>query len=160
MSTAGSLPEVTVRRATEADALAVAQVLIESRAASAGAIPPSVYDDEDVRAWVADVVLPSHEVWLAVAPIGVMAALVLRDDWLEQLYVAPAWWGQGVGSVLVALAKQQRPDGLQLWTFASNRGAQRFYERHGFAAVEHTDGAGNEEGAPDIRYVWPSPEGQ
>ena len=31
--------------------------------------------------------------------------------------------------------------------------AGRFYERHGFEAVEMTDGA-NEEGAPDVRYRW------
>ena len=54
----------------------------------------------------------------------------------------------------VDLAKDQQPEGLQLWTFASNVGAQRFYERHGFEAVERTDGSDNEEGAPDIRYVW------
>ena len=32
--------------------------------------------------------------------------------------------------------------------------AARFYERHGFAALETTDGA-NEEGAPDVHYRWP-----
>ena len=31
---------------------------------------------------------------------------------------------------------------------------KRFYERHAFEAVERTDGSDNEEGAPDIRYVW------
>jgi hypothetical protein len=41
-----------------------------------------------------------------------------------------------------------------VWTFASNLGAQRYYERHGFVAVERTDGRDNEERAPDIRYVY------
>jgi hypothetical protein len=40
-------------------------------------------------------------------------------------------------------------------TFQSNAGARRFYEREGFVAVEETDGRGNEEGAPDLRCVWP-----
>ena len=62
--------------------------------------------------------------------------------------------GLGIGSQLVDLAKRVRPDGLQLWTFASNMGAQRFYERHGFVAVRRTDGRENEERAPDILYVW------
>jgi len=35
-----------------------------------------------------------------------------------------------------------------------NGPAQRLYERHGFVAVERTDGAGNEECEPDVRYVW------
>jgi 8-oxo-dGTP pyrophosphatase MutT (NUDIX family) len=31
---------------------------------------------------------------------------------------------------------------------------QRFYERHGFIEIERTDGSGNEEQAPDVRYRW------
>ncbi len=54
----------------------------------------------------------------------------------------------------MAKAKQLRPAGLQLWTFASNVRAQRFYERHGFVVVERTDGSGNEEKAPGLRYRW------
>jgi hypothetical protein len=46
------------------------------------------------------------------------------------------------------------PEGLRLWTFASNAGAQRFYERHGFVETRRTDGRDNEERAPDILYVW------
>jgi putative acetyltransferase len=41
---------------------------------------------------------------------------------------------------------------LRLWTFQRNAGARRFYERNGFAAVELTDGLGNEEREPDVRY--------
>lgn len=63
-------------------------------------------------------------------------------------------WACWLGDRFVALAKQRRPDGLQLWTFQVNGPARRFYERHGFAAVEETDGAGNEEREPDVRYVW------
>lgn len=32
--------------------------------------------------------------------------------------------------------------------------AGTFYERHGLVAIEVTDGAGNEEKEPDVRYVW------
>jgi hypothetical protein len=52
------------------------------------------------------------------------------------------------------LAKSRSPQGLQLWTFASIVGAQRFYERHGFVIAETTDGSGNEENQPDLRLVW------
>ena len=54
--------------------------------------------------------------------------------------------GRGLGSRLVNLAKELHPNGLDLWTFQSNVGARHFYERHGFAALETTDGA-NEQGA-------------
>ena len=62
--------------------------------------------------------------------------------------------GRGIGAGLLNLAKRERPTGLRLRTFASNTGAQRFYERHGFVETRRTDGRDNEEGAPDILYVW------
>jgi ribosomal protein S18 acetylase RimI-like enzyme len=39
----------------------------------------------------------------------------------------------------------------------TNTGAQRFYRRHGFVMAETTDGSGNEEHAPAIRFVWTAP---
>jgi GNAT superfamily N-acetyltransferase len=85
---------------------------------------------------------------------GVVAFLVLDNGWLAHLYVDPEWTGRGLGSRLVNLAKALHPHGLDLWTFQSNVGARRFYEQHGFVALETTDGA-NEEGAPDVHYHWP-----
>ena len=81
--------------------------------------------------------------------------LVLEGRWVDQLYVEPGLTGRGIGGRLLDVAKRERPDGLRLWTFASNVRAQRFYERHGFTEAERTDGRGNEERAPDILYVWP-----
>ena len=99
--------------------------------------------------------LTTRRVWLAFADHGVLLGLMVLDgDWVEQLYIDPAWTGRGLGTRLLELGKQRRPDGLQLWTFVSNVRAQRFYERNGFAVEERTDGSGNEEQAPDLRYVW------
>jgi GNAT superfamily N-acetyltransferase len=146
---------VAVRRANRRDAPAVADVLIRSRRAAAGSIPPSVHSDGETRDWIATVVIPGREVWLASAGGQPVAVLVLDGDWIDQLYVLPAWTGRGVGSRLVGLAKERRPAGLQLWTFVTNVGAQRFYRRHGFVVAETTDGSANEEKAPDLRLVWP-----
>ena len=76
---------------------------------------------------------------------------------LEFLYVRAKFRDQSVGLTLLKQCKQAQPDGFFLWTFQQNTGARRFYERHGCVEAERTDGAGNEEGLPDIRYVW---EGQ
>lgn len=86
-----------------------------------------------------------------------LAVLALDGEWVDQLYVDPAFTGRGLGSHLIELAKSHRPAGLQLWTFATNTGAQRFYRRHGFTLTERTDGSRNEENAPDIRFVWTAP---
>jgi GNAT superfamily N-acetyltransferase len=117
------------------------------------AIPPPIHTDEEVRAWFREVVLPHREVWVAEADGAVIALLVLDEDWVDQLYVAPDWTRKGVGSRLLDTAKQRRPTGLDLWTFQANAGARRFYERNGFVATATTDGD-NEEGAPDVRYRW------
>jgi len=114
-----------------------------------------VHPDDEIREWVRTVVIPKREAWLAVSPSeGVLAVLVLDDDWVDQLYVHPAWTGMGLGSRLIELAKGRRPEGLQLWTFATNVAARRFYERRGFTVVETTDGSGNEEREPDMRLTW------
>ena len=97
----------------------------------------------------------SSELWLAEGAAGTLAGiLVIEGDWVEQLYVEPSMTGRGIGAELLAVAKRQHPDGLRLWTFASNVGAQRFYERHGFLETKRTDGRDNEERAPDVLYVW------
>jgi GNAT superfamily N-acetyltransferase len=148
---------VGLRRAGPRDARAVADVLTRSRRASVGSIPAAVHSDDEIREWIKDVVIPEREVWLAESAEGQpLAVMVLDGDWIDQLYVDPTWTGMGLGRRLVELAKSRRPTGLQLWTFATNIGAQRFYERHGFVVAETTDGSGNEEKEPDIRLVWGS----
>jgi GNAT superfamily N-acetyltransferase len=88
------------------------------------------------------------------SPEAVVGFMVLGDGWIEQLYLEPEYIGRGLGADFVAFAKEQRPTGLQLWTFAVNASARRFYARQGFAEVEETDGATNEEREPDVRLVW------
>ena len=151
--------DIALRRATESDARAAADLWLRAREAAVGAIPPPVHDDKDVRAWFASHVVRDTELWLAEDAESKLAGiLVLDGQWLDQLYVEPTMTGRGVGSKLVELAKRARPEGLRLWTFASNVGAQRFYERHCFVAIRRTDGRDNEEGAPDILYAWGKPD--
>jgi GNAT superfamily N-acetyltransferase len=147
--------KVTLRCARPADSVELAEVWLRSRKASVPAIPQPVHTDEEVRAWFREVVLPNREVWVAQTGGKIVGLLVLDEDWVDQLYIDPAWAGQGVGSRLIAMAKEQRPSGLRLWTFQSNVRARRFYERHGFVAVKTTDGD-NEERAPDVCYEWPA----
>jgi GNAT superfamily N-acetyltransferase len=118
------------------------------------AVPAPVHPDDDVRHHFETVLVPTRETWLAEADGAAVGVLVLDGDEIDQLYVDPDWQRGGIGSELVRLAQDRRPEGLALWTFQSNVGARRFYERHGFVAVAWTDGSANEERAPDVRYVW------
>jgi GNAT superfamily N-acetyltransferase len=151
-----SRSEVVIRRAgsTDTDQAADLYLSARQRAAELGTIPPLVHDAEDVTRWIGGRISDA-ECWLAEASSGaVVGLLVLDGDLLDQLYVDPDLTGNGIGGELVALAKRERPEGLRLWTFVSNEGAQRFYARHGFVEVRRTDGSDNEERAPDILYVW------
>ena len=112
---------------------------------------------------MADDVVGRTDMWIAEVDGTIVGLMVLAPDaavkdraagWIEQLYLDPAWMGRGLGDRFVQLAKQRLPSGVQLWTFQANEPARRFYERHGFVAEELTDGAGNEERAPDVRYHW------
>jgi ribosomal protein S18 acetylase RimI-like enzyme len=142
-----------IRRAGPDDAAAVADVWLRSFAEALPTVQRA-HTDEQVRAWIRNVVLPTHETWVATVDGSVVAMMVLADGHIDQLYIDPAHQGRGIGGRLVALAKERSPDGLALWTFQVNDAARRFYESRGFIAAEHTDGEGNEEREPDVRYVW------
>lgn len=143
-----------LRRATAGDASGAAEVWLRSFSAALPTVRRAHSDDE-VRSWFAQVVIPERETWLAVSPRGrVLGLMALDGPELEQLYLAPEQRGRGLGDRFVDLAKERRPEGLELWSFQVNGPAQRFYERHGFRPVERTDGSRNEEHEPDVRYLW------
>ncbi|MEU3142719.1 GNAT family N-acetyltransferase [Nocardiopsis alba] len=145
--------DVLLRRAERSDALAAADVWLCSFAEALPSVRRA-HDDAEVRSWFSCVVVPRYETWVATSGGSVVGLLALDGEELDQLYLDPEWRGRGIGDRFVALAKRRRPDGLTLWTFQINEPARRFYERHGFVAVERTDGSRNEEREPDIRYLW------
>ena len=145
-----------IRRGRAGDARGAADLYLRAREAAlrAGSIPPGVHYDDDVRGYFASHIVEDCELWVAEqdgAPAGI---LVLDGEFVDQLYVEPGLTGRGIGSALLAVAKRERPRGLRLWVFQSNTGGRRFYERHGFLEVRRTDGAGNEERAPDVLYAY------
>jgi ribosomal protein S18 acetylase RimI-like enzyme len=147
--------DLRLREAAALDASAIAQVLIEAREAFM-AYAPSPHPPAAVKAWVRDTLLPSGNVRVALVGGEVVGFMALstdaRSSWVDQLYVAPAYVNQGIGAQLLgqALASLVRP--VRLYTWASNSGSRRFYERHGFEAIAFGDGSANEEKCPDVLY--------
>jgi len=155
--------DVTFRPATDADAEQVASVLLASRKAFV-AFAPMAHADDEVRAWVATLLIPGGGVSVAVAGssseqvVGMMA--VSRQDgvgWIDQLYLHPSVVGRGIGTRFVKLAEESLGSPIRLYTFQENVGARRFYERLGFRAIAFSDGADNEERCPDVLYEWAAP---
>ena len=144
---------VTIRRAETRDAAGVGDVWLASWRATFDFEPG--HPDADVRRWLATELMVRNETWVAVdADDAVVALMALSDEMVEQLYVAPGWIGRGLGRRLIGLAKERHPGGLDLFCFAVNARARRFYEREGFTPVAFGDGSGNEERQPDVRYAW------
>jgi RimJ/RimL family protein N-acetyltransferase len=144
-----------LRAAEPADAERVAEVLIESREALMP-FAPSVHTKAQLRKWVRDVLLPGTKTTVAVVSnivIGVIAVSEKEGQgWVEQLYIHPTHIGQGIGSKLLASAVATMPGPVRLYTFQQNARSRKFYERHGFVAVEFSDGSTNEERCPDVLY--------
>lgn len=63
---------------------------------------------------------------------SLVGILVLRGQWIEQLYVLPHQQGNRIGGRLLDMAMEGW-EALSLWTFIENERAQAFYERRGFA---------------------------
>lgn len=97
--------------------------------------------------------------WCTVAEkeARVVGFLSREGTTIHALYVHRDWRGQTIGRHLLNAAKTQSAT-LNLWTFQKNAKAQKFYLREGFHEVRRTDGAGNDEGLPDIEYCWTKEE--
>jgi len=145
--------DLTLRPATADDLPAIAELHVTVREAAFPAMPRGIHPPHEARAWVAGWDLATYAVWVAEAG-SILGYARFDDVWLDDLYVDPAAQGTGVGSTLLDLVKAQRPGGFCLWVFESNEPARAFYRHHGLVELERTDGAGNEEKAPDLRMAW------
>ena len=141
-----------LRLATPEDASAIATLMRTTFRVSLPFLPDFHTAAQDL-AYVSGHLIAETTVWVAEIEGLIAGYVAFRPDWIDHLYIHPERQGQGIGPALLAKAMR---DGApkQLWAFQQNARARRFYEARGFEAVEFTDGAGNEEKTPDVRYVW------
>ena len=144
---------VFLERAADDDAAEIADLYLASRA---DALPflRRVHTDDEVRVWVRNVLLRRGETWIARLNGTVVGFVTLIGDDLDQLYLMPGHYRRGIGSQLLAKAKERSPGRLHLFTFQRNKRARAFYQKHGFRIVDLNDGSRNEEGEPDVLYEW------
>ncbi len=150
--------DLVLRPATTADADAMADLHVDCRLANVGSMPPMVHPRETAHRWMRGRLEGDSTGWVAERDGRLVGYLVLTGEWLDDLFLAPGETGQGIGAALLDVAKAERPEGFCLWVFESNRGARRFYQRHGLVELESTDGSSNAERAPDVRMAWPGPD--
>jgi ribosomal protein S18 acetylase RimI-like enzyme len=141
------MAEVVVRGSQPEDFDAAFAVWRDASTARRGGLPPSARREEQVRE-----TMRTPDALHVVADdggtiVGMALAQVGRADegmgepvpglcFVAMAYVTPDRWGQGIGGRLLeavlAEASARGYDRAHLWTHATNRRAQRLYERHGF----------------------------
>lgn len=98
--------------------------------------------------------LPAADIYLAKDGETIAGFAALHQVTLAALFVLPAWWGKGVGALLLNHA-QKLNDELQLTVYSKNSRAITFYLRHGFVTQQeqscpHTD-------EPELLMFWKKP---
>lgn len=98
--------------------------------------------------------------WVTVAEAeGRIIGFLARDgEEICALYLSREVSGQGVGTRLLDHAKSCSRR-LSLRALQANASALRFYRREGFVEVGRGDGTGNDEGLPDVAFLWSSETG-
>lgn len=136
------------RRATPADALAVATLLHEFNTEFDEPSPGPEVLAARLRGLLAT---DSTVAVLAGQPAAGLALLTLRSNvWyagpvalLDELYVVPSRRGQGIGSALLtagsALVRSFGVELMEVNVDGEDLGARRFYERHGFSCIHGAD---------------------
>ncbi len=148
---------MNLRSATPDDVPTLAALDI---AAKRAAMPTIAWprSEAEIRWYIGERLLPTGGVVVAETAGEIVGYMATEPGWIEQLYLKQTVWRQGIGSALMARAKSENPGGLRLYCFQVNARGRAFYERHGFVVETLGDGSKNEEGEPDILYVW-NPKG-
>jgi len=141
---------VKLAPANPADAEPLAQILADWIVETVW-MPNIPTPDEDCR--ILTHLIATCDVITARDQRGPQGFLARDGAMIHALYLVPDARGKGLGKRLLGLAKS-RSDQLELWSFQLNAGARAFYTREGFQEVDMTDGAGNDEQVPDVRFVW------
>lgn len=123
-----------------------------------------LYTLENDTGYFRDVLAPECEIWLAEWPEDgleggvILGLLALRDYLIDQLFVGLDVQRQGVGTALLAKARERSPDQLRAYTFQKNSPARAFFEKHGFQIVR-AGVSPPPENEPDLEYIWlPKPK--
>jgi putative acetyltransferase len=139
-----------IRPATTLDVPLIATISRLARELEMPYLPVLHTPDDDLAFFTAEISTSDCKVALV---DGVVVGFgCVRAGWLNHLYVAPEFQGQGIGSALLGHFASAIE---QFWVFQANTRARTFCKSHGFIEVEYTDGSANEEREPDVRFIAP-----
>lgn len=82
-----------------------------------------------------------------------VAFLAIKNDFIDQIFVHPDHWQQGIGGALIRFARTLSPQHLWLYTLQDNVNARAFYEKNGFV-VTKLGISPPPDNEPDVKYEW------
>ena len=122
-----------IRKAEPRDHDALARIWLESWYSTG---LKTLFDPglEMLRARIPEEVAKGWDLYAAeeAGEIVAMLAIHPRDFYLDQLWVAPAHQGHGIGRALLAFTREKFPHEIWLRCVVQNASAWRWYEREGF----------------------------
>jgi ribosomal protein S18 acetylase RimI-like enzyme len=147
-----SLP-IVIRPALEADFDAIARVWLESWQSLRLPASDGV-DYLGLRSRIPFEIVDGWQLYVAddAGTIAAMLAFRTRDNYLDQIFVAPAYQHQGLGKRLLAFTREHLPDEILLRADTRNLGAIAWYEREGF--VRENEVLQEDWDAPGVYYRW------
>lgn len=110
-----------------------------------------LHTEAEDRAYFQGVIAKENALFVAEDDGAIVGYLAQRGDLIDRLYVAVERQRQGIGTALLAHARERSPGGLRLFTHVKNSGARRFYEKHGFEVVRFGVSP-PPESEPDVEY--------
>lgn len=105
------------------------------------------------REYYRDHVLLQSDIWVTEKDGFVAAIIAMENDFINQFFVHPDLWRQGIGRMLLSFAKERSPKHLWLCTLQINVNARAFYEKNGFVA-EKFGVSPPPENEPDVEHHW------
>jgi putative acetyltransferase len=100
--------------------------------------------------------LPTNKIRIAERAGEIVGFVTVEPSsgYLDQLAVAPEFWGKDVADILIAEAKRMAPAGIVLHVNTEHARAVRFYERAGFVRAGEEIERNPFSNLPIWRYVW------
>jgi ribosomal protein S18 acetylase RimI-like enzyme len=108
---------------------------------------------EGAREFFRNVVVAENQIWVYERDGVPLGFLAIQGEFVDRLYVDPAYHRQGIGQALLDKARKLLPKHIWLYTHVANRMARAFYEKNGFVA-EKFGVSPAPESEPDVEYHW------
>jgi putative acetyltransferase len=148
-----STPSATLRAYTSADEAAAIELWRQSWQEAYPAIDFAARVDWWRERWRNELV-PSVAITVAQTAGGIVGFVTVNrtTSYIDQIVVAPEYWGAGIAEMLLAEAKRLSPEQLKLHVNQDNARALRFYQKHGFAIAG--EDVNPRSGAPVYFMKW------